>query len=177
MAWKTPSSSPQTNQKMKTSTQILTKALSIVICLSLTIASKAQQKKSDLPTFMLGKWEMITSKGKITESWTKTRYGMTGKSYQHQMNGDSILTESVDIKMINNTWHYCVTGHQKGNEGTTNFKLVSIAGEIYVFENKSHDFPQRIVYQNKGKNAMTAWIEGEIGGKLKKSEFPYHRSK
>ena len=47
--------------------------------------------------------------------------------------------------------------------------------EIYIFENKEHDFPQRIVYENQGKKEMLASIEGELNGKSRKSEFRYKR--
>jgi hypothetical protein len=149
----------------------------VTLFVAFVATANAQSKKIALPLFMLGKWEMSIAKGKITESWEKTKDGMAGKSYRHKLNGDSSLTESVDIKIIDNTWNYCVTAHEKGNEGKTNFKLVSFSDGTYIFENKQHDFPQRVIYQDKGKDALLAWIEGEIQGKTKKSEYPYHRRK
>lgn len=127
--------------------------------------------------FMLGKWEMKTKSGKIVERWHKHKDSLTGQSHKFNATGDSILTETIVLKKIKGDWHFCVTGYEKGNEGKTDFKLVSSANKTFSFENKQHDFPQQITYQNKGKNELLAWIEGEIGGKKRKIEFPYIRVK
>lgn len=136
------------------------------------IASKAQTKLSDF-NFLLGHWEMKTEKGKTSEHWRKSPDSLNGKSYRHAANGDSVLLESVTIKKIKGNFYFCVTG--AGNADLVMFKLVSTANKTFVFENKQHDFPQRIYYQPKNKNSLFAWIEGEINGKKEKSEFPYQR--
>lgn len=127
--------------------------------------------------FMLGKWEMKTKSGKIVERWHKHKDSLTGQSHKFNATGDSILTETIVLKKIKGDWHFCVTGYEKGNEGKTDFKLISSANNTFTFENKQHDFPQQITYQNKGKDELLAWIEGEIGGKKRKMEFPYQRVK
>lgn len=143
------------------------------------IQFSANAQKGNLKqfSFLLGSWEMKTAKGKITESWINSKDSLMGKSYRHSLNGDSALTETVVIKNIDKTVHYCVTGMEKNNAGTTNFKLIARYNKTYIFENKAHDFPQRIVYQNKSKDELLAWIEGEMNGKKMKSEFPYARRK
>lgn len=127
--------------------------------------------------FLAGNWEMKTKTGKIIERWEKHHDSLTGTSYRFNTKGDSVLTESIVLKKLSGEWRFCVTGYEKGNEGKTNFKLISSANNTFTFENKQHDFPQQIVYQNKGKDALLAWIEGEIGGKKRKMEFPYDRVK
>ena len=127
--------------------------------------------------FLVGNWEMKTKTGKIIERWQKHRDSLTGTSHRFNAKGDSVLTESIVLKKLSGEWYFCVTGYEKGNEGKTNFKLISSANNTFTFENKQHDFPQQIVYQNKGKDALLAWIEGEIGGKKRKIEFPYDRVK
>lgn len=127
--------------------------------------------------FLLGKWEMKTKNGKIVERWHKHKDSLTSTSHKFNAVGNSILTEAVVLKKIKDEWHFCVTGYEKGNEGRTDFKLVKSINNTFTFENKAHDFPQQITYQNKGKNELLAWIEGEIGGKKQKMEFPYMRVK
>jgi len=143
------------------------------------IKLSANAQKTDIKQFyfLLGNWEMSTPKGKTTESWVKIKDNLNGKSYRHNLNGDSVLTETVVIKKIDGAFYYCVTGLEENNTGTTNFKLTATEKNTFAFENKTHDFPQKIVYQNKGKNQILAWIEGEIDGKKIKSEFPYQRKK
>ena len=42
-------------------------------------------------------------------------------------------------------------------------------------ENKQNDFPQRVSYALQPDGSLLAWIEGEIGGKMRRVEFPYRR--
>ena len=150
--------------------------LMIVCLVGLSVNANAQKNPSKVFAFVLGSWEMHTPKGKIIEQWTQNAdQSLSGKSYRINTKGDSLLTESLQIRKIGNDTFYCstVTGQNEGKE--TCFKLISTKGEIYIFEDKTHDFPQRIVYQNLGKNKMLAWIEGELNGKSRKSEFRYKR--
>jgi hypothetical protein len=78
---------------------------------------------------------------------------------------------------MENNVYFCVTGFEKNNTGTTNFKMISAVNNTFIFENEVNEFPQRIVYQNKGKNNLLAWIEGEVDGKKMKSEFHFLRIK
>ncbi|RZL39432.1 MAG: hypothetical protein EOO96_00630 [Pedobacter sp.] len=152
------------------------KYLIILLCV---IGSSAFAQKTSLKpfAFLAGSWEMKTKKGKIVETWVKSKDSLNGKSYRHNLSGDSVLTEAVVIKHVNGLLSYCVTGFEQNNLGTTKFKLIASANNTYVFENKTHDFPQRIVYQKKGKDQILAWIEGKLNGKKMKSEFPYNRRK
>lgn len=127
--------------------------------------------------FLEGKWEMKTKTGKIIERWKKHNDSLTSTSHQFNAAGDSVLTETVVLKKISGNWSFCVTGYEKGNEGKTDFKLVSSTSNTFNFENKQHDFPQQISYQNNGKDQLLAWIEGEINGKRRKVAFPYQRVK
>ncbi|RZK55145.1 MAG: hypothetical protein EOO87_08645 [Pedobacter sp.] len=153
------------------------KYLVLVVIALFQLSANAQKVNLNQFAFLTGTWELKTAKGKVTESWVKSKDSLNGKSYRHNLKGDSVLSEAVVIKKINNVFNYCVTGFEQNNLGTTNFKLVSSNNNTFIFENKTHDFPQRIVYQNKGKTQLLAWIEGEIDGKKMKSEFPYIRIK
>jgi hypothetical protein len=46
-----------------------------------------------------------------------------------------------------------------------------------VFENKTHDFPQKITYQFTSDDVMLATIEGTMNGKTEKIDFKYSRIK
>ena len=57
----------------------------------------------------------------------------------------------------------------------TAFPLLRDSATELVFENLGHDFPQRIIYQHDGAQAMRARIEGMSKGKLKGIDFPMKR--
>ncbi|RBQ04898.1 DUF6265 family protein [Pedobacter miscanthi] len=137
---------------------------------------KAQKNPSKTFQFVLGSWEMQMPKGKIVEQWSEGADKiLNGKSYRINAKGDSVLTETLQIRTIGKDIFYCSTVANQNEGKEVCFKLISIKDQIYIFENKNHDFPQRIVYQNLGKTEMLAWIEGELNGKSRKSEFRYKR--
>ncbi|KRT17645.1 hypothetical protein ASU31_03630 [Pedobacter ginsenosidimutans] len=150
--------------------------LLVLILIGFCTNVNAQKDPSKAFAFILGSWEMQTAKGKIVEQWVQNPdKTLSGKSYRINAKGGSLLTETLKIKKIGKDTFYCstVTGQNEGRE--TCFKLIATKDETYVFEDKTHDFPQRIVYQNQGKNDLLAWIEGELNGKSRKSEFRYKR--
>ena len=61
-----------------------------------------------------------------------------------------------------------------GQEKAT-FALKSLTANEAVFENPTHDFPQRVIYRRLGRDAVTGRIEGQIGGRTTSVDFPYKR--
>jgi hypothetical protein len=55
----------------------------------------------------------------------------------------------------------------------TPFRLVELAERRVVFENKEHDFPQRILYWLAPSGALHARIEGPQGGKWVGEEWTW----
>lgn len=125
--------------------------------------------------FLLGSWEMKNAKGNIVEIWTKKGKDLIGKSYVYHHTGKRTLTEKMKLGISKNEIYISVTGFEKDNKGTTNFKLITTKNNIFVFENKRQQFPQRIIYENSGKTILTAWIEGQVNGEKMKTEFRYQR--
>lgn len=58
----------------------------------------------------------------------------------------------------------------------TPFRLISLNGEHAIFENRQHDFPQRIEYWLDANGALHARIEGPMGGKVVSEEWIWVRS-
>jgi hypothetical protein len=46
-----------------------------------------------------------------------------------------------------------------------------------VFENKAHDFPQRVIYRRCGRDLLCARIEGLVKGKLRHQDWRYRRAR
>lgn len=148
----------------------------ILILIGFCTNVNAQKSSSKTFAFVLGSWEMQTAKGKIVEQWIKNPdKTLSGKSYRINAKGDRLLTETLQIKKTGNDIFYCSTVAGQNEDKEVCFKLTSAKDQTYIFENQAHDFPQKIVYQNQGKNDLIAWIEGELNGKSRKSEFRYKR--
>ena len=71
---------------------------------------KAQKNPSKTFSFVLGSWEMQTSKGKVVEKWEQgVDKILKGKSYRVNAKGDSVLTETLQIRKIGKDVFYCST--------------------------------------------------------------------
>lgn len=61
------------------------------------------------------------------------------------------------------------------NQAEATFPLKSASGQSVVFENPSHDFPQRILYRLVSEGRLMARIEGERNGQQRGVDFPMRR--
>lgn len=59
----------------------------------------------------------------------------------------------------------------------TEFKAIEICSGKVVFENKAHDFPQRVIYTKGADGTLTARIEGMLKGKLQGEDWRYQPDK
>jgi hypothetical protein len=55
----------------------------------------------------------------------------------------------------------------------TEFKAVEICTGKVVFENKAHDFPQRVIYTKGPNGTLNARVEGLLKGKLEGEDWQY----
>lgn len=126
---------------------------------------------------LAGLWSMETRKGLLYEAWEIVSPGeMTGSSYR--LNGnDTVYLERVRLIDSSSAIYYVpiVTGQNQGKP--VYFRLQPVANGVFVFENKAHDYPQRVIYKFTDANHIDARIEGERQGKLVGSDFPYKRVK
>ena len=155
------------------------KLLLFGVLLVISSGSIAQQRTSVSDFgFLKGSWTMNTAKGRIVESWKMNKdSGMDGISFSISNTGDSTLLETIKLYESAGSIYYEPTANGAGNVSTVAFKLISVKNGIFVFENKNHDFPQRISYQSQSASNVLAWIEGTVNGKFRKIEFPYNREK
>jgi uncharacterized protein DUF6265 len=64
--------------------------------------------------------------------------------------------------------------HPSGQDEAS-FPLARQGQQEIVFENLSHDFPQRVIYRLDVEGVLRARIEGVTGGKAKAIDFPLRR--
>jgi hypothetical protein len=127
--------------------------------------------------WLIGTWVTKTPDGDLFETWQKLNEAeYFGKSY-FLNNGDTMLFETVQLLEKENKLFYIVSGKTKPGEAPVSFESISIAKEQFVFENKAHDFPQRISYVKIGTDSLVAEISGSINGKEKSELFPMKKMK
>jgi hypothetical protein len=122
-----------------------------------------------------GLWEMNSEKAVSYEQWKiNPDSSLQGIDFAIGSNGDTINLEFLEIKKIENDVFYiaAVTGQNEGKPVC--FKMVEWTRNVFIFENKEHDFPQRIMYYIKNDSLFNVIIEGpEEGNKIKSIEFVF----
>lgn len=122
--------------------------------------------------WLTGKW--INNKDTTAlffENWSKNDEGnYMGISYILSQK-DTVFFESIQITNADSGAYYSVTVRNQNVNEVVNFKLVSKVNHTFIFENKNHDFPQRIIYQYNAPDTLLAWIEGVVKGKARKESF------
>lgn len=122
-----------------------------------------------------GGWKMQTEKRIIYEHWSITSESeMIGNSYAVK-GKDTILLERVKLAQNGNNIFYVpvVEGQNRGRP--VSFKLINADQMKFTFENKAHDYPQRIIYHIITKDSLHAWVEGTKNGKEMRSDYYFKR--
>lgn len=110
-----------------------------------------------------------------TEVWTKQNDSLyTGMSYSLK-GADTLFAEQLSLQAKGYELYYVPVVKGQNRDLPVSFVLVSDSAGIFTFENKDHDFPQRIVYTHPSPDSVFAWIEGEKNGQNKRIGFPMKR--
>lgn len=124
---------------------------------------------------LAGLWKMESSRGAIYEEWQiQNDHTINGKSYKIN-NGDTLVLERVSLFLEGERIVYQPTVTNQNDGKAVQFALVSTKDQRYIFENKEHDFPQRVIYHVTAGNSLHARIEGTKNGKQMASDFNYSR--
>ncbi|MEX0976394.1 MAG: DUF6265 family protein [Woeseia sp.] len=61
-------------------------------------------------------------------------------------------------------------------QATARFNLLRMSDSEVVFENTTHDFPQRVIYRKLSENGLLGRIEGTINGEERHVDFPMQKA-
>ena len=88
---------------------------------------------------------------------------------------DTVFIE--EMKIIESDTGIFYLASVRHNQGAVAFKFVECTPRGCVFENATHDFPNRIIYANTIGDMLLARIEGMRDNKPDTSRFFMHRKK
>lgn len=153
------------------STKVLI-AMSLACTGSLAAQAPPSPKLTDV-SWLQGCWAAATPGRVIEEHWTAPRGGsMIGIS--RTITGDSLAGyEMVILRQRDSTLEY--EAHPSAQPVAT-FTARTASATGVVFENPMHDFPQWVGYRRVGQDSLVAYIEGVMGGRNRRMEFPYART-
>lgn len=123
--------------------------------------------------WLKGCWEARNARRTIEEHWLAPR-GHTMVNVGRTVRGDSLFEyELVVVREQGERFAY--EAHPSG-QPTATFLSIEASDSTVVFENREHDFPQRVGYRRVGRDSLLAWIEGTVKGNIRRVEFPYQRA-
>ena len=119
-----------------------------------------------------GTWKMISDKIEYYEEWRLINGSeLIGIGFNIE-EGDTVLSEELYVKKFADTWVY-VALHV--NQTITLFALTEYTESKFIFENKEHDYPHKIIYEFTADGKLNAATEGIIDGELMRRDFSFIR--
>jgi len=145
----------------------------VALLFALSVGASAQKATPKEPLlnglgWLSGCWEGRQGEAIIEEVWSKPRgdsmvgFGRTVKD------GKTTAFEFMQVREANGSLTYLP---QPGGGARVSFPLKDSFAERFTFENKEHDFPQRVIYERKGPGLLLAAIEGTYQGKEEHEEY------
>ena len=119
--------------------------------------------------WMTGSW-VSAGDARVTESWIGPANGLMVAANLTAGPGGKRFFEFLRISDTAEGFSYFAS---PGGRPAVEFKMKSLEGQRVVFENLTHDFPQRVLYWRDG-DALIARIEGPNG---KSQEWRFSRER
>ncbi len=142
----------------------------VVLAAAVALTGADEVAKLDLLT---GSWAQNRDSVSVRETWLAPGDGVMAGMSQTNRPGKKPFVEFMKISA--EPAGVTFTAIIPGQPPTPFVRLVGPDGEA-TFENKAHDFPQRIIYRRCGID-LCARIEGTLGGTPQFQEWRYVRIK
>ncbi|HVR38640.1 MAG TPA: DUF6265 family protein [Thermoanaerobaculia bacterium] len=139
---------------------------------ALLIVFAANARAADLPGWMAGSWRLKTADVTMEEHWTSA--GGTLMLGMHRDVSKRGKTSFEFLRIERKDDGTLVYLAMPGGSPATPFPLKTITASRVVFENPTHDFPQRVIYWLDGKK-LCARVGGTIGGKEEGEQWCWSR--
>jgi len=126
--------------------------------------------------WLAGSWRMEKAGRVVEEQWMKPSGGVMLGMSRTVVKGRMVAYEFMQIREGPGGTLFFVA--QPSGQKEAAFQLLSLEDNGVIFENREHDFPQRILYTREADGSVLAAIEGPVAAddSRKRIEFPYKRS-
>jgi len=142
-------------------------SLLAVLCIASFNQTQTKASLADL-SWLTGCWEGRQGDAILEEIWSKPGGGSMlglGRTVKESR------TTSFEFMQFREENGSLVFLPQPQGGTRVSFPLKDSSGGRLTFENKEHDFPQRVIYEQKGKGLLLAAIEGTYKGKEEREEY------
>lgn len=134
-------------------------------------SSNYQMSAPEIDQFnwILGNWK--DDSGQSLERWEKTDE-LTIKGRGHFIvNGDTLFTEGMKIKQIDDNLYYIVAVDDSKSE--VFYKLKSFNNQLAVFENSNLEFPNQVIIQQNSNNNFTTTLQNSNPSQISGTQQNY----
>jgi hypothetical protein len=148
----------------------------VYLSVLVVFALSACGKKAEIGSFswLSGKWVGKYDSIPIFEQW-KTADGKVMHGRGGVLSGkDTVFAENVSIEEREDGLYYIAV--VSGNPAPAEFKFTGYKNDTAVFEDPTHDFPQRVLYFKNEDGTFYACVDGKYKGKYIKEEFNYKKA-
>lgn len=142
----------------------------------LEVSNNSFEKLNELQ-WLLGTWINKTDGKFSKENWIKDNDSTFSAFSYTEVGKDTVFAETMLLQQKEGNLFLTAAEADEENRTIVTFKLIPSEKGQFIFENKEHDFPERIIYTNPSKDSISAWIEGTINGEKKTIYFPFSREK
>lgn len=127
--------------------------------------------------WIAGNWENSSDSSQFLESWEKINDSIfRGEAFVIE-GGETVFSEKISIEKNGNDIFYFANVADQNNGKPIPFKIISSAITELTFENKEHNFPNKIIYTHISEDSLIVKIEGIKEGKNHSEYFPFRRKK
>ncbi len=120
-------------------------------------APVAAQGPIDHAAWLSGCWEARTPTRSVFEMWMPPSGGVMMGAGRTVVNGVTREFEQLRLHVRGDTLVYTAI---PSRQRETDFPSTHASRDSLVFENLSHDFPQRVIYRRRGADSVVARAEG-----------------
>ena len=122
---------------------------------------------------MAGCWQHVDGTTTTEEQWNRPAGGSMLGIGRVVADGRTVFSEFVEV--AEKPAGLTMTVALGIGKPAVAFTRIAAGADEVVFENKAHDFPQRIRYRKLGEGEVKARIEGEEKGVAKGEDYPLRR--
>ncbi|MAX81244.1 MAG: hypothetical protein CL843_13865 [Crocinitomicaceae bacterium] len=122
--------------------------------------------------WLSGKWQRIFNETTQYEVWEMQEEKLVG-SFFYVYEGDTFITEEKEIKVVNDRLTLMVKMAE--NELFQSFPLEKHNGDLFVFKNPKHEYPEEIIYELTSSGHLVVKSSAVVNGFQKGVEYEFSR--
>jgi hypothetical protein len=135
-------------------------------------AAPAPQPSLERLSWLAGCWVQQRPSGTVEEYWMKPAGGTMLGMGRTVRDGKTIEYEFVQIREVDGKLTYVA---KPSGQAEATFPIKTFSDSEVVFENPTHDFPQRVIYRRTADGSVHGRVEGTVKGQTRGVDFPYSR--